>query len=368
MTHFMKMGGIVLLLIVGCKRTMIQSAPSDKSGDSTGSTISTTAMPQGEHEVTWLGAHGVKLAGTLRVPAREGDARGPGVIIVAGSGPTDRNGNQPGITTDLLKQIADQLARVGIASVRYDKRGQYASGKPKDGESLPAFTAWENYVGDAAAALDYLQERPEIDPSRTGMIGHSEGGLLVLQAAVEGRVFRTPPAALVLVSTPGRRCDLVLRDQLDRLLRQQKATPEQTRFFLTRNDEIMAAIKKTAQVPENVPPGLAALYPPYLGRFLQSELDFDGAAWASRFPSPVLVLSGEKDLQHAVDQEAPALSAALERRQRDSHEMYIVPGASHSLKPTKADNDPGLAGDIAPQAAAKLCSWLGEKIGGKGKK
>ncbi len=323
-------------------------------------------IPQAEREVTFVGAQGVKLAGTLLIPVHEQSTQVAGVIIVAGSGPTDRNGNQPGLKIDLLKQIAEQLAQEGIASLRCDKRGQYAR-KPKDGEALSGFTVWQNYVGDVAAALAYLQEQPEIDANRTAMIGHSEGGLLVLQAAVEGEGFRKPPAALVLVSTPGRRCDLVLRDQIARRLRQQKATAEQTKFFLTKNDEIMAAIKKTGQVPQKIPPGLAALYPPYLGKFLQSLLDFEWAAWASRIPAPVLVLAGEKDSQHVVDQETSALSAGLKKRQNDDHERYIVAGASHNLKPVKADNDLGFAGDMAPEAAAKLRSWLGKKLGSIGK-
>jgi alpha-beta hydrolase superfamily lysophospholipase len=324
-------------------------------------------IPQAEHEVTFIGAQGVKLAGTLLIPVHEQGTQIAGVIIVAGSGPTDRNGNQPGLTIDLLKQIAEHLAQEGIASLRCDKRGQYASGKPKDGEALSGFTVWQNYVGDVAAALAYLQKQPEIDADRTAMVGHSEGGLLVIQAAVEGEGFRKPPAALVLVSTPGRRCDLVLRDQIARRLRQQKATAQQTKFFLTKNDEIMAAIKKTGQTPQKVPPGLAALYPPYLGKFLQSLLDFEAAAWASRIPAPVLVLAGEKDSQHVVDQETSALSAGLMKRQHDDHERYIVPGASHNLKPVKADNDLGFAGDMAPEAAAKLRSWLGKNLGSIGK-
>src|SRR5258708_5253477 len=64
-------------------------------------------IPQAEREVTFLGTQGVKLAGTLLIPVHEQDTQVAGVIIVAGSGPTDRNGNQPGLTIDLLKQIAE---------------------------------------------------------------------------------------------------------------------------------------------------------------------------------------------------------------------------------------------------------------------
>jgi acetyl esterase/lipase len=205
---------------------------------------------------------------------------------------------------------------------------------------------WENYVGDAAATLAYLQEQVEIDASRTAMIGHSEGGMLILQAAVEGMGFRQPPAALVLASTPGRHVDVVLREQLARDL--------VARFFLTKNDEILAAIKKTGQVPDDVPSVLAGLYPPEFAKFLQSQLDFDAPSMASRFPGPVLVLSGEKDLQHVVAQETAALSNGLKKREPDDHEVYIAPDASHNLKRVKSNNDHGFGGDLTPEAAAKL--------------
>jgi hypothetical protein len=266
--------------------------------------------------------------------------KGPGVVLVAGSGPTDRDGNSALLKTNLLKQIADQLAQEGISSLRYDKRGQYASGEPpKTKESLYAFTVWQNYVDDAAASLAHLQEQEEIDASRTAMVGHSEGGMLILQAAVEGKGFLKQPAALVLASTPGRRCDVILREQIARDL--------VARFFLKKNDEIMEAIKKTGQVPEDVPSVLAGLYPREFGKFVQSLLDFDVPAWASKFPNPVLVIAGEKDTQHKADLETATLEEGLKKRQQDDHEVFIVPGASHNLKPVKSILDPGFGGDMA---------------------
>jgi dienelactone hydrolase len=314
-------------------------------------------VAQRERDVSFTGANGVKLAGTVLIPAHEPDAKVPGVIIVAGSGPTDRNGNSAllAVKINLLKQIADELAQEGIASLRYDKRGQYASGKaPSDRKLLNAFTLWDNYVGDAASALAYLQKQAEIDSSRTAMIGHSEGGMLILQAAVEGKGFRKP-AALVLVSTPGRRAEVILREQLARDL--------VASFFLNKNDEIMEAIKKTGEVPEDVPLVLANLYPPEFGKFAQSMFNFDGPAWAARYPGPVLVLAGEKDIQHKANLETAALSAGLKKRQPDDHEVYIVPAASHNLKRVKSDYDPAFAGDLASEAAAELRNWLGKILG-----
>jgi uncharacterized protein len=303
-------------------------------------------------DVTFEGKNGVKLAGTLLIPDHKPGEKLPGVILVAGSGPTDRNGNSAllRVQIDLLKQIAELLAQEGITSLRYDKRGQYASEPLKEGDSLIDFVAWENYVGDAAAALAFLQSRPEIDPRRTAMIGHSEGGMLVLQAAVEGKLFRHPPAALVLASTPGRRIEIVLRHQISQntLLK----------LLSKQSDEIMERAKATGELPEEINVLLRPIFPPYAGKLLQGMLNYDGADLAARVSGPVLVISGEKDTQHVVTEETAALASGLKKRPRDDHEVFIVPGASHNLKPVTSILDPGFAGAIAPEAAAKLRSWL----------
>src|SRR5258708_3636948 len=91
------------------------------------------AEASSERQVTFPGADGATLAGTLQLPA--GEKAGPALVLLAGSGPTDRDGNQPpALVTDLLKQVAVGLAEKGIASLRYDKRGMYANKAdlPKD--------------------------------------------------------------------------------------------------------------------------------------------------------------------------------------------------------------------------------------------
>jgi dienelactone hydrolase len=304
-----------------------------------------------EREVSFAGAEGVKLAGTLLIPDHQTGEKLPGAIIVHGSGPSDRNGNAAGVTTDFYKQIAHALAQEGIGSLRYDKRSIGASAGPREGESLVEFVKWENFLGDAVAALAFLQDQPEIDPNRTAMIGHSEGGMLNLQAAGEGKGFRRPPAALVLAGTPGRQGEVVLRQQIAR-------NPFNALLLSKENDRIMAAILETGRIPDDVPPLLAHVYPPHLGKYWQSVLKFEGAAWASRVPCPVLVIAGEKDLNHVVALETAALSDALKTRRTDDHEVYIVPSASHMLKPVKNAMDPGFVGEMAPEAAAKLRSWL----------
>ena len=165
---------------------------------------------------------------------------------------------------------------------------------PKDTAQFGEFFSWENFVDDLAAAYEFLRQQPEIAPDRVGIFGHSEGGVLALAVGDKLAAMPTCPAALVLASTPGRPLDAVVHDQLVRLLGKQKATPEQTKYFLDENTRITQAIKDTGKVPDDVPAGLKALYPAYIGKFLQSDFATDPSQLAARVHGPVLVIAGRR--------------------------------------------------------------------------
>lgn len=318
-----------------------------------------------ERRVSFPGADGATLAGTLQLPA--GDGAGPALVLVAGSGPTDRDGNQPpAMVTDLLKQIAGGLADQGIATLRYDKRGMYANKAelPKEIAKYGDFFSWENFVGDAAAACRFLREQPRIDPKRVGILGHSEGGMLALEAARVLKAEGHAPAVLILVSTPGRTMDAVIADQLKALLARQQATPAQTDFFLSENTRVTKVIRQTGQVPLDVPAGLGALYPQYLGKFLHSELASDPCKLAGEFAGPVLVVQGEADIQISPERDAKALDAALAARKDDVHTLAVIPKASHNLKVPPNADDPGFNGPVAADALEKLQKWSAEHLKG----
>ena len=340
-------------------------------------TLASTAQAQSgyvsqqEREVSYSGAGGITLAGTLLIPRHQQGKLVPGAIIVVGSGLVDRNGNAGAdLTSNLYHQIADQLASAGIASLRYDKRGVGASEPPPIDDSLPmtdqvalvAFSAWDNYVGDAAATLDYLQRQPEIDPARTAMIGHSEGGYLVLQAAVAGKDFHYAPAALVLLATPSRPYDEMIHDQLVAQMQARGASTSQVAALLRQNQAIVDTIKAKATIPDNVPDSLTSIYPPYLGEFYQGGFKANPRQLAAQFPGPVLVMQGALDSEVSATIDAPALDAALASRPHDDHKTVIVANASHSLKLVASASDPGYTGDLASQAAEELRSWLDDKL------
>jgi len=259
---------------------------------------------------------GVTLVGTLVIPAHKRGVRVPGVIIIAGSGSADSNGNAPGgFTTNLYSQIADQLAQQGIASLRYDKRGVGASTPvplpqnpsdptPAEIKAMQDFATWDNYVGDARATLNYLQQQPEIDPARTAVIGHSEGSIIAGVIGASNQGLSHPLAALVLISAPGRPIAVILREQIANQLKSQLSIPAS--FVLGKYDEMIAGLRKNGQppasafqdlkdnskVPAQLTQNLMAIFSPYNDTFWYGELQVDPAANIKRYSGPVLVLQG----------------------------------------------------------------------------
>lgn len=256
------------------------------------------------------GPHG-PLAGTL---LGEGPGKGVGrpvVLIVPGSGPTDRDGNNPmGVTAAPYRLLAEALAREGIATVRIDKRGMFGSKA-----ALPDANAVTiaDYAADVHAWAKVVR-------ARTGapcvwVLGHSEGGLVALAAA------QTPAdlCGVLLVATPGRPLAAVIRDQL--------ATNPANAPILPQFDAVIASYTGGKLVdPASVAPGLAQLFPPALTGYWRSILSYDPARLIAAYAGPVLIEQGSRDLQVSVA-DAKALAMAQPRAR-----LAIVDGANHVLK------------------------------------
>ena len=245
----------------------------------------------------------LQLAGTLTLPA--GVERPPIAVIVAGSGPTDRNGNQgPGLRTNTYALLAWGLARAGIGSLRYDKRVLPAT---KGQVILPEMT-FDDFANDVAAAVAAVRG----DYPKVFVIGHSEGGSLGIRAATRGVTVD----GLVLVSTPGRAMTAILHEQLSRQL--DAAT-------LAQFDSALARYLR-GEEPGDLPPALRALVAPVNRRFMQGWATLDPTAELAAARLPVLIVQGDMDIQIRVT-DAQALKAA-----RADAQLFIVPGASHTLK------------------------------------
>lgn len=245
------------------------------------------------------------LAGTLQIPAGRGPF--PGAVIIAGSGPTDRDGNSPaGLGTDSYAMLAKGLAERGIASLRYDKRGLPSS----KGAFVMEATTMADFAADATAAASFLARRPDIGP--LVFLGHSEGGTLAMMAAAGG----APVKGLVLIATAGRRTTVILREQLARQL-----PPAMLASF----DTAWAGYLKgdTTITP---PAPLAGLFAPETRRFLQSWDEIEPVALLRRIQLPTLVVQGETDVQITPD-DARALAGA-----RPDVRLVLLPGVNHVLK------------------------------------
>ena len=279
------------------------------------------------------------LAATLTVPR---GARGavPIAVIIAGSGPTDRNGNSVmGIRPNSYAQLAWRLAERGIATLRYDKRGMPGT----QGMFDITRTTVEDFAGDARAAAESLARDPRF--SRVVLVGHSEGASLALIAARQG----APVAGVISVSGLGRPLGEVMRDQLSRQF--DSAT-------MVRYDTAMKHYLRGEQ-PGDVPPQLGMLFLPVNQTFMRSLASFDPPAAIRAVRRPVLIVQGETDLQASVA-DAERLHAA-----RPDARLVMVPGANHVLKHI---TDRTLAGQmptytdpsipIVPEAVAAIADWI----------
>lgn len=307
-----------------------------------------------QRTVRFLGPDGAILIGTLLLPIWSELEKVPGVVLVAGSGPTDRDGNNPLVPDriDLLKGIAQLLAEAGIATLRYDKRGIGASTPPPRGSvaELERFFSWDNFVGDVAAAHAELIRQDEIKNYATALLGHSEGGLLVLAAAPA--ITRNPPHGMVLLATPGRRLRDIVRDQIARGAPGLAGPAEHA----------MSEIETAGHVPSDLPRELEALFPLYAGPFLQRLFSFDPAQALLASHLPCLLLQGAADRQIVPMEDVQPLIDALGKRDA-SGEAVIVPSVSHNLKLVSGSSDTGFGGPIAPAVASKLGDWLGRVLG-----
>lgn len=319
-------------------------------------------MPVGSRtEVTFKGADGLVLQGTLLRPENKKGST-PAVLLLPGSGPTDRDGNQlPTVATNLLKEFAETLASNGFATIRFDKRATkaYAAFFPKDVKAQNDFFAWDKFVGDAKGALRFLSAQKGVDPKRLFIIGHSEGSMIAGQIGHDLNGKSGCPAGLVLMGAPGRPLGPVIREQVLASLNRAKMSAEAQKPYVSFLDEAITLVSQGKNPPPNPPLGMAALFPPSAIKLMQSYFTNDPAMIASAFSGPVLIVQGQKDIQVLAKKDTPRLLAALKARKKGHVEAFVVPSASHNLKQVNNENvEPGFTGPVAPLAIEKVVSWL----------
>lgn len=275
------------------------------------------------------------LHGTLLRPLS--DQPVPVALLVAGSGPTDRDGNNPdGGQNDSLKRLAQALAKHGIASVRYDKRGIAASrAATPDERDLTV----EQYVADVVAWAHLLKADEHF--SRLILIGHSEGALIASLAAPAAAAD-----ALISIAGSARPIDQVLREQLHYRLPPKLLTHSQRLL-----DSLLAG-----QPTDAVPDELQVLFRPSVQPYLISLFRYDPSAAFARLRIPALIVQGSHDIQVGVA-DAEALHAA-----KTDAQLLIVEGMNHVLRIVPLDVKAQLASYDNP--GLPLARLLTERVVG----
>ena len=250
-----------------------------------------------------------KISATLCVP--DGGAK-TAVVIVAGSGPTDRNGNSGyNLTTWAYKLLSDELVEQGYAVLRYDKRGIGLSTMDMSKASELTF---DDYVDDARRCVDFLRSEGF---ERVVVAGHSEGGTIALCLASEG----CGVDGITLLSAPGYAIDAILMRQLSAQL-----MPQYMGLMVTATD-IIQRIKRGEEVPlERIPKELISLFHPSVQRFLATSMAYDPAELMAKVECPVLIISGGRDIQVSVDNGERLAASSKGAKHR------IFPNMSHVLK------------------------------------
>jgi pimeloyl-ACP methyl ester carboxylesterase len=250
-----------------------------------------------------------RLSGTL-LRASEG-GEGPVALIIPGSGPTDRDGNNPlGVAASPYRLLAEALLERGIATVRIDKRGMFAS-KAAIADANAATIP--DYAADTAAWV--AATRQATGASCVWLIGHSEGGLVALVAAQELEGL----CGLVLVAAPGRPVGDVIKAQL-------RVNP--ANFVLVPSaDAAIDALAAGRRVdPATLPQPLLGLFNPALQGFLISLFSYEPADLAAKVKLPMLIVQGGRDTQVPVA-DAERLAAA-----NPAAKLVVLPDLTHVLK------------------------------------
>lgn len=264
-----------------------------------------------ETEVTLQTGNGV-IYGTLTIP--EKPRRMPVALIIAGSGPTDRDGNNPVMKNNSLKILAAELAEEGIASLRYDKRGIAASKAAVTSEKDLRF---DDYVSDAAAWIQILKKDKRF--SEVVVIGHSEGSLIGMVAGRSADKF-------ISVAGFGRSADLVLKEQLG----------SQPKVVQDLSFPIIDSLKNGITV-DSVPPMIKSLFRPSVQPYMISWFKYDPRTEIGKLPVPVLIIQGTNDIQVGVEN-ARQLSDA-----NPGAELLLINNMNHIFRITEGDRMANLA-------------------------
>jgi len=303
---------------------------------------------------------GIRLAGTFTIPA--GDGPHPAVALLTGSGPQDRNSALFGHRPFLV--VADYLTRRGIAVLRFDDRGIGSS----TGNFAVATTP--DFASDALAAVAFLQTRPEVDPEKIGLVGHSEGAIVAPMAANQGGDVAF---AVLLASTGVNGRELLVMQAkamnraagLPETVIEQRAEVQESVLdvaVVAENDSVAAeqarAILADAGLTGDAAEGqIRWLLSPWMKYFLV----YDPLPALRDLSIPVLALNGEKDTQVPPTENLVPVEEALREGGNPDVTAEVLPGLNHLFQTAETGVPSEYAGieeTFSPAALEKIADWI----------
>jgi pimeloyl-ACP methyl ester carboxylesterase len=256
-----------------------------------------------------------KIYGTLLAPENL-DNKIPVVILIAGSGPTDRDGNNTQISPNSLKFLAQELAKNNIASLRYDKR---AIAKSKIENFKEDSLRFENYVEDAILWIDFLKADKRF--SKIIVAGHSEGSLIGMIACNGSNADK-----FISLAGAGMPADTIIKIQL-----------EQNAPSMSEQANIAIDSLKAGFFVKKYPVALASIFRKSVQPYLISWFKYNPAVEIAKLKIPTLIIQGNSDIQVSVE------NAELLKAANSNAEYHIIDRMNHIFK----DSGPGMNENLA---------------------
>jgi uncharacterized protein len=302
-------------------------------------------------------------------------------VLLTGSGAHDRDESLMGHRPFLV--LADHLTRNGVAVLRCDDRGVGGS----TGDKMASTT--EDFADDALAAVAFLKGRPEIDPKKIGLIGHSEGGIVAPLAASKS----DDVAFVVLVAGTGLPGEEILYRQGELILKAEKAD-EKTVARQREMQEKMFAVLKAAKDDKAAVAGLEEVFMAEEAKLTDEEkkeaeknkgvlaaqtklmltpwfrffLSYDPAPALKKVKCPVLALGGERDLQVPAKPDLEAIEKALKEGGNKDVTVKELPKLNHLFQTCETgalSEYAKIEETFAPAALEEISGWIGKRFGGR---
>ena len=327
-------------------------------------------LPYTEEHISYNNLEaGVTLSGTLTLPASKGPF--PIVILIAGSGPNDRDETLLGHKPFLV--LADYLTRQGIAVLRFDKRGCGKSTGNYDKATS------QDFSDDVLASIAYIKSRKEVNSNQIGLIGHSEGGLIAPMVAAKSKDV----AFIVLMAGTGVNGEEILYEQgvlVQRAMGETEDTINQCRKFqeqiftiVKKESDPQIAAKQLQEIAKNYMATLPETQEKVTLEILESQaarintewfryfLTFDPSIALKQVQVPVLALNGELDLQVSSKQNLPVISKALEESENKDFTIIELPKLNHLFQTCETGSIAEYAKieeTISPSALNLIAQWV----------